>query len=80
MRWPLDHLFHSHGFTVKRIKRLEKYGSDHFALLTELVHKPDNSNQQLDDDMDIQKAVNELQMENTSSREVPTFNDEVSKI
>ena len=80
MRGPLDHLFHSHGFTVKRIKRLEKYGSDHFALLTELVHKPDNSNQQLDDDMDIQKAVNELQMENTSSREVPTFNDEVSKI
>lgn len=80
MRWPLDHLFHSHDFTVKRIKRLEEYGSDHFALLTELVHKPGNSNQQLDDEMDIQKAVNELQMSNTSSREVPTFNDEVSKI
>lgn len=80
MRWPLDHLFHSHGFTVKRIKRLEKYGSDHFALLTELVHKPSNSNQQLDDDMDIQKSVDELKMDNISSREVPTFNDKVSKI
>ena len=39
MRWPLDHLFHSPGFSVKCIKRLAKYGSDHFALLTELVYE-----------------------------------------
>lgn len=37
MRWPLDHLFHSTGFKVRNIQRLAKYGSDHFALLTELV-------------------------------------------
>lgn len=79
MRWPLDHLFHSHGFTVKRIKRLAKYGSDHFALLTELVHNPVNSNQQLDDDMDIQQAVNKLQMDNTSHQSVPMFEDKKNK-
>lgn len=79
MRWPLDHLFHSQGFTVKRIKRLSKYGSDHFALLTELVHKPANGNQQLDDDMDIQQAVDELQMDNTSHTSVPTFDDDINK-
>jgi len=37
MRWPLDHLFHSDHFTLAKICRLPGFGSDHFALLTELV-------------------------------------------
>jgi endonuclease/exonuclease/phosphatase (EEP) superfamily protein YafD len=37
MRWPLDHLFHSHHFSLSKICRLPGFGSDHFALLTELV-------------------------------------------
>ena len=37
MRWPLDHLFHSSHFTLSKIFRLPGFGSDHFALLTELV-------------------------------------------
>lgn len=37
MRWPLDHLFHSDHFTLSRLKRLRGFGSDHFALLTELA-------------------------------------------
>ncbi len=37
MRWPLDHLFHSDHFTLSCIRRLRGFGSDHFALLTELV-------------------------------------------
>ncbi len=40
LRWPLDHLFHSHHFTLNSIKRLPSFGSDHFALLTSLTYSP----------------------------------------
>lgn len=38
MRWPLDHLFHSRHFTLSFMKRLPKFGSDHFPVLVELVY------------------------------------------
>ena len=38
MRWPLDHLFHSHHFTLSFIRRLPPFGSDHFAMLVELTY------------------------------------------
>jgi endonuclease/exonuclease/phosphatase (EEP) superfamily protein YafD len=37
IRWPLDHLFHSRHFYLARMRRLKRFGSDHFAILTELV-------------------------------------------
>lgn len=37
LRWPLDHLFHSSHFAVSKIQRMPHYGSDHFALYTELA-------------------------------------------
>ncbi len=40
IRWPLDHLFHSRHFTLVRLARLGGFGSDHFALLTELELSP----------------------------------------
>ena len=40
LRWPLDHLFHSHHFTLNSIKRLPSIGSDHFPLLTKLTFSP----------------------------------------
>ncbi|WP_458525779.1 endonuclease/exonuclease/phosphatase family protein [Onishia taeanensis] len=40
LRWPLDHLFHSQHFTVNLIQRLPSFGSDHFALFTELSYTP----------------------------------------
>lgn len=39
-RWPLDYLFHSRHFTLVSLKRLPRYGSDHFALFTELAYAP----------------------------------------
>lgn len=36
LRWPLDHIFHSHHFTLNTIKRLGDVGSDHFPIFIDL--------------------------------------------
>ena len=38
LRWPLDHIFHSHHFTLSFIRRLPTFGSDHFPVLVELTY------------------------------------------
>lgn len=40
LRWPLDHLFHSHHFTISSIERSPYFGSDHFALYSVLAFEP----------------------------------------
>ncbi|MBY6064424.1 endonuclease [Pseudidiomarina sediminum] len=42
LRWPLDHLFHSEHFMLVEMRRLPKFGSDHFPLLIELALKRPN--------------------------------------
>lgn len=37
MRWPLDHVFVTEEFRLKKLERLPKIGSDHFPIYTELV-------------------------------------------
>ena len=69
----VHHLFHSNEFSVKRIERLAKYGSDHFALLTELVYNPDSDNQKQQEQIDKEKAVDELKMPSASKQQVPMF-------
>ncbi|MEX0737834.1 MAG: endonuclease/exonuclease/phosphatase family protein [Pseudohongiella sp.] len=41
-RWPLDHLFISHHFTLSGMQRLAPYGSDHFAIFAEIVFVAEN--------------------------------------
>lgn len=42
IRWPLDHLFNSDHFRLSKIRRLPRFGSDHFALFTELSYEPEH--------------------------------------
>jgi endonuclease/exonuclease/phosphatase (EEP) superfamily protein YafD len=46
VRWPLDHLFHSPHFGLLDIRRLERFGSDHFGILTALALLPDGQDEQ----------------------------------
>ncbi|WP_339897346.1 endonuclease/exonuclease/phosphatase family protein [uncultured Gilvimarinus sp.] len=46
LRWPLDHVFHSDHFTLVDMHRLQPFGSDHFALFTQLAFTPRQQTQQ----------------------------------
>lgn len=74
MRWPLDHLFHSHHFTLKEIDRLRYFGSDHFALFTELVYEkevdPEHNGLEADE-TDIAQAVDIATRQGVSKTDVP---------
>ena len=45
-RFPLDHVFHSKHFTLVRLTRLPKVGSDHFPVLIELSYEPEKAPEQ----------------------------------
>ncbi|SNT36369.1 Uncharacterized conserved protein YafD, endonuclease/exonuclease/phosphatase (EEP) superfamily [Ekhidna lutea] len=40
LRWPLDHIFLSHHFRIKKLKRLDNFNSDHFPILAEVTLNP----------------------------------------
>ncbi|MBZ9557073.1 MULTISPECIES: endonuclease/exonuclease/phosphatase family protein [unclassified Modicisalibacter] len=40
LRWPLDHIFVSEHFTLRGMRRLEAFGSDHFPILATLCYRP----------------------------------------
>lgn len=74
LRWPLDHLFHSHHFTVRNIERLPSIGSDHFALYTELVYTPCNTDneQGLDANADDKQWADDVvEVQEVSKHDVP---------
>ena len=45
LRWPLDHIFISEHFTLKALKRLPGFGSDHFPILATLCLRPSRSDE-----------------------------------
>ncbi|MBA2482975.1 MAG: endonuclease/exonuclease/phosphatase family protein, partial [Nitrosomonas sp.] len=74
LRWPLDHLFHSKHFTLKRIKRLKGFGSDHFPLFTELVYEAEQNLHQNGlnaDSEDITRAEEKERKLKVSKNDVP---------
>jgi len=70
LRWPLDHLFHSHHFTLASIRRLPSIGSDHFPLLTRVVLAPARGQDQvpLQPDSDDRAQANEIAHEQEADK------------
>ncbi len=45
-RYPLDHVFYSEHFKLVDLKKLPRFGSDHFPVCIELQYEPDAAHQQ----------------------------------
>lgn len=46
LRWPLDHIFHSSEFRLKKLERLPDVGSDHFPIYICLSYEPEKKHKQ----------------------------------
>ncbi len=74
LRWPLDHMFHSHHFAFNKIIRLKSFGSDHFALFANLVIETGRNGKQdglSPDADDISWAKDKMEDENVDKNMVP---------
>ena len=74
VRWPLDHLFHSRHFKLSGMRRLEPFGSDHFAIFTELILEPgaeDPSVKLNADTEDKHRADAKIAQQNVDPNDVP---------
>jgi len=78
LRWPLDHVFHSDHFSLVRMQRLKPFGSDHFALFTQLAYTPQRQAQQdcpSASAAEKEFAHDKIAQQNTNPEKVPTASD-----
>jgi endonuclease/exonuclease/phosphatase (EEP) superfamily protein YafD len=74
LRWPLDHVFHSHHFTLSQLERLPHIGSDHFSLYTALNYTPQKGKEQEGesaDQEDRERAEEAVTEEDVEKQDVP---------
>ncbi|GAB6873907.1 endonuclease/exonuclease/phosphatase family protein [Halomonas shantousis] len=45
LRWPLDHIFVSDHFTLVAMRRLARFGSDHFPIYISLCYRPSRADE-----------------------------------
>lgn len=55
LRYPLDHCFHSKHFRLVSLRRLERFGSDHFPMCITLSYEPDAAATQEEPQADAQE-------------------------
>jgi endonuclease/exonuclease/phosphatase (EEP) superfamily protein YafD len=63
MKWPLDHIFISSEFRLKKIEVRESISSDHYPLYTEFTFEPDIANEQQPEQVseeDLKAANNQI--------------------
>lgn len=67
LRWPLDHIFHSHDFMMHTIKVLPSVGSDHFPVYGKFQYHPKATLTQDEPNADsdeIQEALDKIDKSN----------------
>lgn len=73
MRWPLDHVFISDHFRVRKLQRLPAVGSDHFPIYTDFSYEPagKDDHEAPDDDLsdrkEAEEKINKAEVENEHS-------------
>lgn len=55
LRWPLDHIFISEHFTLVKMCRLKKFGSDHFPILATLCYRPSRADENDTPEADVEE-------------------------
>jgi endonuclease/exonuclease/phosphatase (EEP) superfamily protein YafD len=63
LRWPVDHYFNSQHFTLRQLRRLPSFGSDHFPVFIELVLSDGDANKEAlsPDRQDVKEAHEETE-------------------
>ncbi len=82
MRWPLDHIFATEEFRVKRIEVGKDIGSDHFPAFAEITLEPDLAKDQIPEqptEIQLKKARKQIEAEKEEDQEKAKEKSEENK-